>query len=224
MNNFTETLAMKITVFGATGMVGKYVVQQALAAGHHVIAFGRSVEQLIDKDNRLENLEAVKGYVFDEDDVYEAVKGSDAVISVLGGAFDGADKSRSLGIKNIVKQMERAGVKRVIALGGLGILQANEDELLIDQPGYPEIYKPVGNEHLQAFRFLEASHLDWTVVASPDIVDHDESGNFITNANYPPTPSLGKIYAGDLAAFMLDELNENQYLRTRVGISLKETV
>jgi uncharacterized protein len=117
--------------------------------------------------------------------------------------------------------MERAGVKRIIALGGLGILQANEDELLIDQPGYPDIYKPVGMEHLQAFRFLEASHLDWTVVASPDIVDHEESGNFITNANYPPTPNMGKIYAGDLAKFMLDELNENQYLRTRVGISLK---
>ena len=71
---------MKITVFGATGMVGKRVVAQALAKGFSVNAFGRNVEDLIDKDNRDEHLSAIKGYVFDETDVYKAVKNADAVI------------------------------------------------------------------------------------------------------------------------------------------------
>jgi uncharacterized protein len=212
---------MRITVFGATGMVGKYVVKQALAAGHHVIAFGRNVDKLIDKDVREENFEAVKGYVFDEEDVRTAVQGSDVVISVLGGAFDGTDKTRSLGIKNIIKQMETAGVRRIIVLGGLGILQANNDELLLDQPGYPEEYKPVGYEHLQAYQFLAASSLQWTIVASPDIIDQDASNEYNTNSNYPPTPNKGKINAGDLAAFMLHEATANQYVNTRVGISIK---
>ena len=41
---------------------------------------------------------------------------------VIGGAMDGTDKSRSLGMKNIVQQMQRAGVDRIISVGGLGIL------------------------------------------------------------------------------------------------------
>lgn len=212
---------MRITVFGASGMVGKYVIRQALAAGHHVVAFGRNVENMIDEDLRNDNLEVVKGYVFDEEDVYKAIKGSDCVISVLGGALDGTDRARSLGIKNIIKQMKRGGVKRIVALGGLGILQANATELLIDQPGYLEEFKPVGYEHLQAYQYLQASTLDWTIVGSPDIVDHDATNHYSTNANYPPTPNLGKINAGDLAAFMLSEATEKQYLKTRVGISAK---
>jgi len=32
-----------LIVFGATGMVGKQLVQQALFKGHHVRAFGRNV-------------------------------------------------------------------------------------------------------------------------------------------------------------------------------------
>jgi len=98
---------MILTVFGATGMVGKHVVQQALAKGYTVKAFGRNIAGFLDEETRNTNLHAVKGYVFDEKEVYEAIKGSDAVISVLGGSFDGKDKTRSLGIKNIITQMEK---------------------------------------------------------------------------------------------------------------------
>ena len=76
-------------------------------------------------------MKTFKGYVFDEQDVFEAINGSDAVISVLGGAFDGSDKTRSLGMKNIVKQMEKAGVKRIVAIGGPGVLNAGENKLII---------------------------------------------------------------------------------------------
>ncbi|MBP9740985.1 MAG: NAD(P)H-binding protein, partial [Chitinophagaceae bacterium] len=38
---------MTISIFGATGMVGQQVVQQALALSHHVKAFGRNVDNLI---------------------------------------------------------------------------------------------------------------------------------------------------------------------------------
>ena len=65
---------MRITVFGATGQVGKRIVRQALALGHQVTAFGRNVDSLIDADIRNDNLLAVKGYVFDAGDVFNAVK------------------------------------------------------------------------------------------------------------------------------------------------------
>lgn len=210
---------MTITVFGATGMVGKYVVTKALGHGHKVIAFGRHVERLIDADLEDENLEAAKGYVFDKDDVYKAIKGSDAVISVLGGAFDGTDKTRSLGIKNIIAQMEKAGVPRIVALGGLGILQADGEELVMDKPDYPQQYLPVGKEHLQAYHFLKESVLEWTIVGAPDLVDEDATGNYTTSSEYPPQTGIGKINVGDLAEFMIIEALNKRYLHQRVGIS-----
>ncbi len=212
---------MTITVFGATGQVGKYVVAQSLAMGYSVRAFGRSIESLIDKDNNNEKLTAIKGYIFDESDVFGAIEGSDAVISVLGGAFDGKDHTRSLGMKNIVAQMEKAGLSRIVALGGMGILNAaeSEDGLLIDQPDYPEQYKPVGLEHLAAFRSLEASKLQWTFICSPDILNVPGNKQYITSANFAPQPNHYQIAAGDLADCMLQCIQQNQYIGQRVGIS-----
>lgn len=207
---------MQLIVFGATGQVGIQVVQQALWRDYSVKAFGRNVFDL-----KIENdqLELLKGALFDEGEVYDAVKDCDAVISTIGGAFDGTDKARSLGIKNIIKQMKKAGKKRIIALGGMGILNFDENSLLIDQENYPPEYIPVGNEHRKAFEYLNESGLDWTFVCSPDIINDGPTGNYFTSIDYPPQPNKYRINAGDLAQFMLNELEKNQCVQKRVGIS-----
>jgi putative NADH-flavin reductase len=210
---------MVITIFGATGMVGSKLVVQALAKGFSVRAFGRNVEKLIDMDEWEDKFEAVKGYVFEEADVLDAMKGSEAVLSALGGSFDGKDKTRSLGMKNIVKQMQRAGVDRIIAVGGQGSLNANADSIIMDQPGFPAQYLPVAREHNEAFGYLKNTNLDWTFVCAPDLVNKDADGRFVTSANYPPAYNRNHISTGNLAAFMLSELNDNHYLQQRVGIS-----
>ncbi|HEX6914447.1 MAG TPA: SDR family oxidoreductase [Chitinophagaceae bacterium] len=210
---------MVITVFGATGQVGIRIVRLALGRGYTVKAFGRHIEEMIDEDLRNENFQAIKGYVFDEEQVYNAVSGSDVVLSALGGSVDGTDKTRSLGLKNIVTQMEKAGVKRIVAVGGMGVLNADENTYIIDTPGYPELYMPVGREHLKAFFVLQASDTDWTFVCPPDIKNEEATGLYYTNANYPPEKNNYRITAGDLALFMLNEAMENKYLKQRVGIS-----
>lgn len=208
---------MIITVFGATGMVGKQLVQQALFKGHRVKAFGRNVYTELETDTK--NLELIKGALFDESDVFHAVKNSDAVLSALGGGFDGSDKTRTLGMKNIIAQMKKAGIKRIVAIGGLGVLNASEETLLIDGEDYPPEYKPVGKEHQQAWEYLRESGLDWTFVCPPNIINAGPTGGYTTNANYPPEINNYSINAGDLAMFMLNELEKNKYVKQRVGIS-----
>lgn len=208
---------MKIIIFGATGMVGTQLVKQALHLGHTVRAFGRNVFTANLPEN--ENLEIIQGALFDEKEVFDAIKGCDAVLSALGGAFDGNDVTRSLGMKNIVKQMGKAGVKRIVAVGGMGVLNADDEKYLLDTPEYPAQYIPVGREHLKAYEFLKASNLDWTFVCPPDILDAEVNGVFVTNADYPPTANKYQINAGNLALFMLTELEKNEYIRHRVGIS-----
>jgi putative NADH-flavin reductase len=210
---------MIITVFGATGQVGSRIVQTALALGHEVRAFGRNVNDLIDRDLASAQFTAIKGYVFDEADVLEAVTGAHVILSALGGSFDGKDQTRSLGIKNIIQQMEATGVRRIVALGGMGILDAPDGGLLINQPDYPEEYKPVGMEHLKAYQYLAASSLAWSFVCAPDIINQDATQQYITAANMPPTPNLFRIHAGDLAQCMIDIGIHHQYLHQRVGIS-----
>jgi putative NADH-flavin reductase len=214
---------MNIIIFGATGMVGKQLVQQALFGKHDVKAFGRNVYTTdylpIGSGGETEKLQLVQGALFDEGEVYNAIKGCDAVLSAIGGSMDGTDKTRTLGIKNIIKQMQKAGVKRIIGIGGLGVLNADENALLVDKDDYPAEYKAVGLEHKKAYELLNESGLDWTFVCPPNIINEGPTGSYTTNANYPPEQNNYKINAGDLAMFMLNELEKNEYVKHRVGIS-----
>ena len=192
-------------------------MRQALYNGDSVRAFGRNVFTSDLPDD--ERLERIQGALFDTGQVSGAVKGCDAVLSALGGGIDGNDKTRSLGMKNIIAQMEKNGVKRIIGIGGLGVLDAPDGTMLLDSPDYPEAYRAVGEEHRKAWEALRQSKLNWTFVCPPDIHDQQASGSFHTAADVAPAPNNYHIKAGDLALFMLRELRQNEYQHKRVGIS-----
>ena len=208
---------MILTIFGATGQTGQQLVKQALLKGHTVKAFGRNVYST--DFFKHDNLELVQGALFDEKDVKNAIPGSDAVLSVIGGSFDGNDKSRSLGMKNIIEQMNTTGVNRIVALGGMGVLPAEDGSLLMDAKDYPKEYLPVGREHLKAYELLKASSLNWTFICAPDLVNADATGSFVTAEEKNPAGSKFHINTGDLALFMLNELDQNRFVKKRVGIS-----
>jgi putative NADH-flavin reductase len=208
---------MTIIVFGATGMVGKQLVQQGLFKGHHVRAFGRNVYTTDFLNN--ENLQLVQGALFDEGEVYNAIKGCDTVFSALGGGIDGNDRTRSLGMKNIIAQMKKAGTKRIIGVGGMGVLNADENSLILEKEDYPPEYLAVGNEHRRAYELLRDSGLDWTFVCPPDLKNEAPTGLYHTAADYLPVPNKYRISVGDLVMFMLNEMEKNEYVKQRVGIS-----
>ncbi|MEP7144498.1 MAG: SDR family oxidoreductase [Ferruginibacter sp.] len=208
---------MQLIIFGATGMVGKQLVKQALYNGHKVKAFGRNVfTEDLPKDDLLE---LVQGALFDEGQVYQAIKGCDAVLSSIGGDAAGMDVTRSLGMKNIVGRMQKSGVQRIVAIGGIGILDAEDGTLVMDEPEFPANYIPVSKEHFKAYEYLKASDLDWTIVCPPDIIDAEVTGHIITAADHLPAPDSHQVTAGDLALFMLNELEKKDFVHHRVGIS-----
>jgi hypothetical protein len=208
---------MIVTIFGATGMIGRQLVKHALHEDYKVRAFGRNVFTAGFPEHN--NLELMPGALFDKNEVMDAIKGSDAVLSAIGGPLNGTDKARSLGIKNIIAQMEAASLKRIIAVGGYAILNYKDNELIIDSPNYPAQLVAMGQEHYKAYEYLNASSLNWTDVCPSEIIDADVTGSFHTSANYPPQPDTGKINSGDLAMFIINELKKNEYIKQRVGIS-----
>lgn len=208
---------MIITIFGATGKVGKRLVSLGLIQGHYIKAFGRNVFNAGFPENK--DLHLISGAVFDEESVFNAIKGSNAVLSALGGGIDGSDKTRSLGMRKIANQMEKANVRRIIAVGNMGILDSANNEMIMEFSDYPKEFLPVGKEHFEAFEILKNSSLDWTVVAPSDLIDATATGTYYTAANTLPEHNNYKINTGDLALFMLIELQRNEFIRQRVGIS-----
>jgi len=210
---------MKITIFGATGMTGKRAISEALAHGHHVRAFGRNVFEALSTER--ERLELFKGGVLSHGDVEDALKGTDAVISCLGGGIDGTDRTRSLGIKIITEAMKKVGPKRIIAIGSTGVLQAAEEgKLRYQVPGYPAAFKAVAAEHFEAWQYLENSKLDWTFLCPPEIKDESATGEYNLRLDYPADGPMW-VNAGDLAHFMMHELKANEWLKCRVGIAAR---
>lgn len=208
---------MNLIIFGATSLVGMQLVKQALYNGDHVKAYGKNVFTSNLPESK--EVEVIQGALFDAYEVAKAIKGCDAVLTALGGNVDGLDLTRSLGIKNIVAQMQKNHVQRIVTLSGIGILKADETDLIMDTPEFAPQQIQVSLEHLKAYNFLKESSLDWTLVCAPDIVDASPTGIFTTNTDYLPAKNKFRITSGDLAMFMLKEVKSNEYLQQKVGIS-----
>jgi putative NADH-flavin reductase len=102
---------MRVTIFGATGKTGRMLTQLALVKGYEVIAYARNPAKLEIKDKQLE---IVQGELHDQVAIEEAIKGSDAVISLLGPTGTSKGLPISRGMQMIVQSMKKHGVKRII--------------------------------------------------------------------------------------------------------------
>jgi uncharacterized protein YbjT (DUF2867 family) len=103
---------MRVTIFGSTGAAGQLLVKACLDAGHHVTAFARSPEKLPPRSDRLR---VVKGTLADAEAIDEAVRDSNAVVSLLGPMGRSKGTPITNGMRLIVAATRKHGVKRLIA-------------------------------------------------------------------------------------------------------------
>ncbi len=207
---------MKLTVIGANGRSGKLVVEYALQKGWHVTAYLRDKNKL---PIAHANLNFIEGDAENAAQIAKAIEGCDAVVSALGVVDVAGDVSlMSEGMKRIIPAMQQHGVKRVIAIGGMGVLQASDSIFIKDLPDFPAIYKNISEGHFKVYELLKATDLDWTFLCCPYIPDGGRTGNYLLKKDFLP---LGKqqINTGDIADFIVKELEQNSFVATRVGIS-----
>jgi putative NADH-flavin reductase len=209
---------MQITIFGAAGLVGKRLCDQALALGWRVIAFDRKIEQWLDKDAVTPNLKVIKGYMMDASGVAKAIQGSSAVIMALTGNQESGDKSRSIGCKNIVAAMQDQKVQRLLVLGEYGVLPYESGGYLFETTDFPAELKELSQQYAQVWELLEKTAVQYTMVCTEKIVDAPEGKAYITSVNTVPDAGIPTIQAGDLARFLLREVTANEWLGQRVGI------
>lgn len=210
-----NTNNMKIALFGGTGKAGRHLLEALLEVGHEVTALVRTPQNLLMSHA---NLKIVQGDVLEAEPVLQALEGQEIVISAISEGTTPVRKTQSGGIANILAAMQQKGIRRIICMGGAGLLQFNQTERVNEQPWFPAMLKDVALEHMEVLRLLQTSSFEWTIVCPPMILNAPHDGKFMVTADHAPTQN-NEVNAGNIADFIAEELTARIFVNKRVGIT-----
>ena len=109
---------MKLTIFAATGGIGRQLFGQAISAGHDVTAVARNPQNLSPAPARAVAADFASA---DPAALQPAVAGADAVLSALGPRTKADAGVAARGTKVITQAMRAAGIRRVIVVSAAPI-------------------------------------------------------------------------------------------------------
>ena len=120
---------MKIFLTGATGFVGKHMLEQLLAEGHAVRAALRGLPgqkaRLVQSFHKDGDFQYVPGDVVEGTRLDEGMQGCDGVIHLVGIIVEKGnntfDRVHHLGTRNVVEAAKRTGIKRFVQMSALGV-------------------------------------------------------------------------------------------------------
>ena len=204
---------MNITIFGATGRVGKEFLRHALEDGLHVTALVRTPSKVTPH----ENLTILQGDIREYASVNQAIEGADAVFSAIG-----TDKTTTLteAIPLVIEAMNKENVKRIITIGTAGILQshANPEEYRFQSTESKRRLTFAAEEHSKVYEQLATTNLEWTIVCPTYLPDGEATGQWRIERKFLPLDGI-KISVGDTAFFAYKELLDPQFINSRVGLA-----
>lgn len=209
---------MNLLIVGATGGTGRGLVSQALAQGHSVTALVRNPAKIRMSDERLT---VVKGNVLDYNSVDRVVQGKDAVLSALGHKrWFIPTTILSEGTRNIVKAMEKHGVKRLVCETSLGVGDSRGRlGLYYTLFVIPFIVYFYFRDKKRQEQLIRESSLDWVIVRPGQLTNGPKRGVYRHGRDIGSYLLTARISRADVADFMLKQLTENSYLRQTTGLA-----
>lgn len=208
---------MKLAIFGATGKTGVPLVQQALEAGHSVVALVRVPTKLTIQH---ECLQVVQGDSMNAADVEKVTQGSDAVLSVLGQSKNSPSDLQTVSISNIVAAMQKYHVRRLVSLTGAGV-DAPEDKPRFSNHLIKFALKTLSGHVLkdgqQHVNVIANSGLDWVIVRGPMLTEGPYTGKY--RVGWVGVNTGARIARANVADFMLKQVNDDTYLQHMPMIS-----
>ena len=221
---------MKITIFAATGGIGRQILDQALLAGHDVTAVVRNPDKLQAGKIRVvaADLRSPDPATLDS-----AVRGADAALSGLGPRSLSEAGIASRGTRAIVQAMKAAKVRRIVVVSAAPIGT-------VPSPGRPNppkhdagdgffmshllgpLTKTILKRHYADLALMEdivrESCLDWTIVRPPRLTNKLLTGTYRTaqGRNLPRGLTISRANVGHL---MLRVLDEPQSINQVIGIA-----
>jgi uncharacterized protein len=126
------------------------------------------------------------------------------------------------GMRAIIDATRRAGVARLLVVGGAGSLEAAPGLLVIDTPEFPAQWKGTAQGALDALNLLkQESALNWTMLSPPAMIAPGErTGKFRLGADQLLVNEQGEsaISVEDYAVAMIDELEKPAHARPRFTV------
>lgn len=211
---------MKIALIGATGFVGSAILKEALDRGHEVTAIVRHPEQLSPHPK----LHAARGDVYNIEEVARLVGGHDAVISAFNPGWTNPEiyEQQIKGTKAIIAGVKKAGIKRLLFVGGAGSLEVKPGIQSVDLPEFPKEWKQGALATREALNLLrQEPELDWSFLSpSADLSPGQRTGKFRLGKDELLKDANGqsRISTQDYAMAMLDEVEKPAHVRQRFTV------
>lgn len=220
---------MKVTIFGATGGVGRLAVEQAVAAGYQVTAVVRNPDGLPAGVAHVKaDLDTVGRDVIDG-----AVAGADAVLSCLGPRSKGEAGIVTKGTRLIVAAMKEKDVRRLIVISAVPVgtipSPARPNPPKTDPgdgwftsnvltPIVKAAFRDTYRDLAEMEDVVRDSGLDWTIARPPRLLNKKLTGRYRTDAvqNMPGGRSISRA---DLAHFMVEALEQPQTIGQIVRVN-----
>ncbi|EKS66829.1 MULTISPECIES: NAD(P)-dependent oxidoreductase [Caballeronia] len=200
----------RIAIIGATGNVGSRLVEESLRRGHTVTAIARDTSGLAQRDG----LTPLNVDALDADALAAALAGHDAVFS--------ATRFATVSEPAIVEPVKRAGVRRLLVVGGAGSLYAAPGQRVLDLPDFPPAYKPeatAGAAFLDALR--RERDVDWTFISpSAEFVPGPRTQKFRLGVDELLVDGSGRSWISfdDYAIAFLNEFERESHIKQRITI------
>ena len=223
---------MKLTIFAATGGIGRQLLGQAVAAGHDVTAVARNPRGLSPVPARAVAADLASA---DPAALQPAVAGADAVLSALGPRTKADAGVAARGTEVITEAMRAAGVRRVIVVSAapIGTIASPGrphpprhdpgDGFIIRYLADPIVKRALRAHYADLARMEDVlrdsdSDLDWTIVRPPRLTDKPVTGRYRTA--YGQNIRRGVFVSrADVAHNLLSVLDNPETFRQTVGIA-----
>jgi uncharacterized protein len=203
---------MRILLIGATGMIGARISAEAARRGHRVTGASRGGETRVDAN--------------DAAAVARLATGHDAVVLAIAPPRDGSEPSGPLlaAGRAVLEGVRRAGVRRLLVVGGAGSLEVAPGVRLVDTPGFPDAHKKesLAQADLLDVVRAEAGGLDWTYLSPAVVIAPGErTGTYRLGGDrlLADGPGESRISAKDYAVALVDELEQAKAIGRRISVA-----
>jgi uncharacterized protein YbjT (DUF2867 family) len=206
----------KVLIIGASRGIGLETVKAALLAGHSVRALARSAASIPIQNPALEKM---PGNALDSSTIRGGLESVDAVVQTLG--VDMASRSIferttlfSQSTRILVDAMKIAGVKRLIAVTGLGAGDSRgHGGIIYDSVVFPLLLKRVYDDKDVQEWIIGSSGLDWTIVRSGLLTNRPATGRYrILTAT--EDWRFGVISRADVADFIVRQIDDRKLIES----------
>ena len=202
---------MNLTVFGATGRLGRHVLEQGLRRGHKLTAFTRRPQALADPAALAA---VVAGDGRDRQAVRRAIDGADGVIAIVASATRKGPHHTTEVARVITQAMADRGVRRLVVTDPYPIVG--------DRPRLPiwlmrRFLAAAYADARTMEQVVSSTDLDWTIVRLNRLLDKPARGTAHVSRDLLAKPS--SITRADAAAILLDAVEDHALAKAAVNVS-----